>query len=81
MRSCVNVLISKIMSMPIKVSGRIYARYPKCQTLASGDLLLQIYLNLFFIILHDLHIIYVHFLKKCQNVQTKNKLKELILAK
>ena len=40
------------------------------------------HLNLFFIILHE--ILYtnlsIHF-KKCQNFQTKNKLKELILAK
>ena len=49
---------------------------------ASQDLLLQIYLNLFFIITHEILYmnLFIHF-KKCQNFQTKNKLKELILAK
>ena len=43
---------------------------------------LQIYLNWFFIIWHEVLYTYVSIhLKKCQNFQTKNKFKELVLAK
>ena len=48
---------------------------------ASRDLLLQIYSNLFFIFPMKLFTRNFLCFKKCRNFQTKNKLKELILAK